>query len=188
MNGQERVDAARNRRRILVAARLLVDTRGADAVTMGEVADAAGVGKGTLFRRFGDKAGLARALLDDCEWTLLTAVREGSPPLGPGAPPAERLVAFFDAYLGVLGANLDLMRVAETAHPGARYEAAAYRRWHGHVCALLREAGAPVDPTALAHLLLAAVAADLHRALRAEIGPAELRAAALHLVRAAARP
>ena len=56
MTTKERADAARNRRRILTAARLLVERNGADAVTMDDVATAAGVGKGTLFRRFGDAA------------------------------------------------------------------------------------------------------------------------------------
>lgn len=47
----ERGDAARNRALLLDAARRLVAERGADAVTMDDVAAAAGVGKGTLFRR-----------------------------------------------------------------------------------------------------------------------------------------
>ena len=62
---RERADAARNRDAILCAAQRLVSDRGADGVTMDEVACAAGVGKGTLFRRFGDRTGLIDALLDD---------------------------------------------------------------------------------------------------------------------------
>lgn len=49
-------DALRNRALLLDAARRLVAERGADAVTMDDVAAAAGVGKGTLFRRFGSRA------------------------------------------------------------------------------------------------------------------------------------
>lgn len=63
----ERADAARNRARLLAAAALLVAGRGAGHVTMDEVARVAGVGKGTLFRRFGDRNGLLLALLDDVE-------------------------------------------------------------------------------------------------------------------------
>ncbi len=51
----ERADAARNRATILSAAERLVAEHGAQQVTMDQVACAAGVGKGTLFRRFGDR-------------------------------------------------------------------------------------------------------------------------------------
>ena len=182
MTTKERADAARNRRRILTAARLLVERHGADAITMDDVATAAGVGKGTLFRRFGDKSGLARALLAESERNLYLRVTTGEAPLGPGAPATERLVAFFDAYLAFLTANLDLMRIAETAKPGARYRAEPYRYWHHHVARLLVEARAPADPRALAHTLMAAVAADLHRSVSRESAPGAMRNAVLHLV------
>ncbi|WP_156614154.1 helix-turn-helix domain-containing protein, partial [Mycobacterium sp. 852002-51961_SCH5331710] len=47
----ERGDAARNRTLLLDAARRLIAERGADSVTTDDIATAAGVGKGTLFRR-----------------------------------------------------------------------------------------------------------------------------------------
>ncbi|PRY42589.1 TetR/AcrR family transcriptional regulator [Umezawaea tangerina] len=58
----ERADAVRNREAILVAAKRLIDERGIEAVCMDDVAVAAGVGKGTVFRRFGDREGLIEAL------------------------------------------------------------------------------------------------------------------------------
>ena len=61
---QERGDAARNRTLLIDAARRLIAERGADAVTTDDIAAAAGVGKGTLFRRFGSRAGLMIVLLD----------------------------------------------------------------------------------------------------------------------------
>jgi len=91
---QERGDAARNRALLLDAARTLVDQRGADAVTMDDVAAAAGVGKGTVFRRFGSRAGLMMVLLDEDERASQQAFLFGPPPLGPDAPPMDRLVAF----------------------------------------------------------------------------------------------
>ncbi|MCV7444174.1 TetR family transcriptional regulator [Mycobacterium paraense] len=91
---QERGDAARNRALLLRAARELVAERGADAVTMDDVAAAAGVGKGTLFRRFGSRAGLMMVLLDEDERASQQAFLFGPPPLGPDAPPLDRLVAF----------------------------------------------------------------------------------------------
>src|SRR5690242_19242682 len=89
--GGERADAARNRERILCTAARLFEERGADCVSMDDVADAAGVGKGTVFRRFGSRAALAQAVLSEHERELQEQVIRGDPPLGPGAAPRERL-------------------------------------------------------------------------------------------------
>lgn len=91
---QERGDAARNRLLLLHAARTLIDERGTEAVSMDDIATAAGVGKGTLFRRFGSRAGLMMVLLDEDERALQQAYLFGPPPLGPDAPPLQRLLAF----------------------------------------------------------------------------------------------
>ncbi|WP_159062424.1 TetR/AcrR family transcriptional regulator, partial [Streptomyces caniscabiei] len=89
-----RADAARNRTRLLeVAARLAAEC-GAANLTMEAVATAAEVGKGTVFRRFGDRFGLMVALLDHQERELQAAFLSGPPPLGPEAPPVDRLRAF----------------------------------------------------------------------------------------------
>ncbi|MFJ4094578.1 TetR/AcrR family transcriptional regulator [Kitasatospora sp. NPDC089913] len=175
---KERADAARNRIAVLDAAARLFAEHGVEAVSMDQVAAAAGVGKGTLFRRFGDKSGLAVALLDTRERVLQEAVLHGPPPLGPGAPAGERLAAFLDAYFDYLLEHLALVRMSETATPGARYRIGAYRFWHRHVAILL--ATSP-DPDATAHTLLAAAAADHVAALLPELGEQRLRAALLRL-------
>ena len=90
----ERADAARNREAILAAALRLVRTRGVDCVTMDTVASEAGVGKGTLFRRFESREGLMAAVLNESEAGWQASVISGPPPLGPGAPPLDRLLAF----------------------------------------------------------------------------------------------
>ncbi|MEU5847344.1 TetR/AcrR family transcriptional regulator [Saccharopolyspora shandongensis] len=160
---QERADAARNRQRVLSAAAGLFAEHGVDGVTMDAVAQAAGVGKGTVFRRFGDKSGLVAALLDERERALQDAVLTGPPPLGPGAADAERVLAFLDAYVDYLAEHLELVRLSETAAPGARYRIGSYRFWHRH---LTLHCGAAADPEHLAHALLAAVDADLNFTLR----------------------
>ena len=98
----ERCDAARNRRRLLDAAAEMVATIGVDAVTMDGLASRAGVGKGTVFRRFGSRTGLMQALLDHTEKELQHAFLFGRPPLGPGADPIDRLVAFGRARLDLV--------------------------------------------------------------------------------------
>jgi len=90
----ERADAARNRQHLLCVAREMLAAGGADKLTMDGLAERAGLGKGTVFRRFGTRAGIFRALLDDEERAFQERVLSGPPPLGPGAPPLERLIAY----------------------------------------------------------------------------------------------
>jgi AcrR family transcriptional regulator len=162
----ERADAARNRARILDAARSLFAERGVRDVSLEEVARAAGVGKATLFRRFGDRGALFLALLDEHERELQDAVLRGEPPLGPGAPPRARLSAFLDALLRLSLEHRDLLLASETARPGARLQTGAYVFWHRHLSWLLGELDPPSEPDLLAHLLLAAFDAELLTALR----------------------
>ncbi|MFI6980083.1 TetR/AcrR family transcriptional regulator [Embleya sp. NPDC050154] len=183
---KERADAARNRAAILEAAAGLFAEQGVAAVSMDQIAAAAGVGKGTLFRRFGDKSGLATALLDARERALQEAVLHGPPPLGPGAPAEERLTAFLDAYLDYLLEHLDLIRVSETSSPGARYRIGAYRFWHRHAAILL--GSATPDPDYTAHALLAPLAAEHVTALLPELGPERIRAGVLRSALAEVHP
>jgi AcrR family transcriptional regulator len=182
----ERADAARNRERILQAAERLFAERGVETVSMDAIAEAAGVGKATLFRRFGDRAGLALALLDAKERDLQGLVLRGDPPLGPGAPAEERLVAFLDALIDLLEAHTDLVVASETAPPGARYRSGLYATYHMHVRVLIAQArGADADADALAELLLAPLAGEHYRHLRRERGmPVErIKAATADLAR-----
>ncbi|TDC50675.1 TetR/AcrR family transcriptional regulator [Actinomadura sp. KC345] len=186
---KERADAARNRVKVLEAAAALFARHGADSVSMDTVAAAAGVGKGTLFRRFGDKAGLAVALMEERERDLQDAILSGPPPLGPGdadtaVPPSERLHAFADAYLDYVLRHLPLVRMSETASPGARYRIGAYGFWHRHVTILLDQI--VPDGDALAHALLAALSAEHLTAMVENVG-AERARAAVHALFTGAR-
>jgi AcrR family transcriptional regulator len=154
----ERADAARNRRRVLDAARRLFDTHGVAAVTMSDVAREAGVAKGTIFHRFGDRQGLAQALIDDAERALQDELLRGPPPLGPGAPREERLLAFLDALLTLGRDHRDLLLEIDSAGPAARHRTGAYRAWLQHVALLLEDLP---DPALTAHALLAALAPEL---------------------------
>lgn len=165
---KERSDATENRAKILEATARLFAEHGVDHVSMDQIATEAGVGKGTLFRRFGDKAGLGVALLGERERTLADALVTGPPPLGPGGPAGDRLRAFLAAYVEFLDANLDLVHMSETASPGARYRVGAYLRWQRHVRSLIAQARPDLDADCMAHLLLAGLAADLRRATKPE--------------------
>ena len=157
----ERADAARNRNAILCAAQRLVSERGAGGVTMDEVACAAGVGKGTLFRRFGDRAGLLRALLDEREQAFQEGFIRGAPPLGPGAPPRDRLVAFGHGRLDLIELQGDVLAAAEAVAPGERLVHSVYGAHRAHASALLAEAAPAADRDYLADVLLSTLGAEL---------------------------
>jgi AcrR family transcriptional regulator len=156
----ERADAARNRATILVAAEALVAEHGAQCVTMDQVARAAGVGKGTLFRHFGDRCGLMRALLDERERSFQEGFIRGAPPLGPGAPPLERLVAFGERMLEHIEIQGDLLAAAE-GPPGERLRHSVYAAYRAHVAVLLEQSGYAGDIGYLADVLLGALTAEL---------------------------
>jgi AcrR family transcriptional regulator len=90
----ERADAVRNREVLLRTARDMLAELGVNRVTMDGLAERAGLGKGTVFRRFGTRAGIFQALLDADERHFQEQVLRGPPPLGPGADPVQRLIAY----------------------------------------------------------------------------------------------
>ncbi|MEU6224143.1 TetR family transcriptional regulator [Streptomyces sp. NPDC047042] len=157
-----REDAVRNREAVLAAADVLfARSEGAEDVTMAEVAAAAGVGKGTLFRAFGDRAGLLRALYEARLEPIREAVESGPPPLGPTTPPRLRVPALLDALLCFKLDNRRLALALEESGSGSPYEAEHYGRWHGLLRGVLDEIPGLTDNDFTAHTLLAAVRADL---------------------------
>src|SRR4051794_36705275 len=154
----ERRDAARNRVALLEAAERLVATRGIDAVTMDAVAAEAGVGKGTVFRRFDSREGLMAALLNHSETEWQASVISGPPPLGPGAEPWDRLLAFGRSRLETTIAHPELIRPAGRAGtpPHAAYSFVAM-----HMRYLLAELGVTGDLQLLAVALLAPLEAPI---------------------------
>ncbi|MGP4030273.1 TetR/AcrR family transcriptional regulator [Actinomadura sp. 3N407] len=157
----ERADAAHNRRRILRAAAGIIEARGPEAVSMDEVARAAGVGVGTVYRRFGDRARLVYAVIDDREREFQAAFIQGPPPLGPGADPRDRLRAFLHALADRTEAQADLLLMAESDPPEARFRDGSYHLYHRHLTMLLGQIHPGADVAYLADALLAPLAANL---------------------------
>ncbi|TLF78258.1 TetR/AcrR family transcriptional regulator [Nocardia cyriacigeorgica] len=171
----ERADAARNRAKVLAAAAELFAARDPRTVTMDDIAKAAGVGRGTLYRRYPDTNSIAVALLDEHERALQEQLLRGEPPLGPGAPPAERLAAFYAAMVELLDTHSALVLGAETG--GARFTTGAYGFWFAHVRSLLRAAGVD-DADAMVDPLLAPLAAEVYQTQRARgLAPAQIAGA-----------
>lgn len=187
-DGAERRDVARNRGRILEAARVLFEERGIVTVTMEEIARSAGVGKGTLYRRFPHKGLLCHALLDEPTREFQAETLESLGRVGIG--PAEKLGLFLDRLVRFTDANLDLLygghetldgteRLAHFAHP-------AYGWQRGTVVGLLRvarrdgEIEEDLDAEYLADALLAPLGVDLFYHQRRVLGlPVERMSAGL---------
>ncbi len=163
---RERADAARNREKVLAAAERLFAEHGAEHVSMDAVAAAAGVGKGTLFRRFSDRSTLARAVLSSHEEHFQDAIIRGPAPLGPGAPPLERLIAFGTEYMSFVEQHFDLHCAAEFGRAGARYRSPVYALYLTHLTMLVRQADPALDAEYVAAVLMGALTADLLRHLR----------------------
>jgi AcrR family transcriptional regulator len=108
----ERADAVRNRAHLLATAREMLAEQGADKLTMDALAERAGLGKGTVFRRFATRAGIFQALLDDDERAFQERVLSGPPPLGPGAAPLDRLIAYGRARVRFLLEHREIARAA----------------------------------------------------------------------------
>jgi AcrR family transcriptional regulator len=158
---RERADAALNREKVLAAAERLFAERGVESVTMECVAETAGVGKGTVFRRFGDRTGLILAVRGERERRFQEAAIRGGPPLGPGAPAIERLIAFGSEYLRTLERDLELVMAAEAAPSARRLRGAVYEFYRTHLTLLAREARPDADAEYIADALLATLTGEV---------------------------
>ncbi|MEU3144658.1 MULTISPECIES: TetR family transcriptional regulator [unclassified Streptomyces] len=156
-----RADKARNRDAVLAAAgRLLDDAADPDDVSMDAVAAAAGVGKGTVFRGFGDRRGLLRALYDERAARAFGPV--GDEPAATDGEPAEIALDLLLRTWRFKEENRVLALALERDGSGSPYRNGSYDRLHAHLAALVARARGTADAADfLAHALLAAVRSDL---------------------------
>jgi AcrR family transcriptional regulator len=105
----ERRDAAEHRQRILEVARSLFARQGVDDVSMHQIAMAAGIGQGTLYRRYAHKGELCMDLLHDGherfveEIAAFFATTTTSPVLERLDGVLAHLVAFLEEQGALLG-------------------------------------------------------------------------------------
>jgi AcrR family transcriptional regulator len=174
---EERADAAANRTRIVETAERLFAARGVAAVTMADVAAEAGVGKGTLYRRFGDKGELCLALMDNqlraFQNIMLDRMRQTQ---AQGVGPLARLQQFLDAWVHFTDEQLPLLCEVQRHGVHADDHSAPYFWLHLTVVGLLRgaraagEVDAATDVVLAADLLLAPLRAQSFQFLRQERG------------------
>jgi AcrR family transcriptional regulator len=185
---RERADAAANRVRILEAAVRVLARLGAEGTSIDAVAAEAGVGKGTIFRRFGDRSGLFQALLDEHLRAFQDAFMFGPPPLGPGAQAEDRLVAFFDGLLDLYDDQLEVVLALERDR--WRPPIGGYITLAVHVESRIREISPALDAHVTAQLLMNALNVNLVRYLRRDAGVslARIKASLRPLIAGLAQP
>jgi len=150
-----RSDKARNRESVLAAAQELFERAGdPEEVSMDAIAAAAGVGKGTLFRGFGDRAGLIRAL-HERQWSAEFAAEPG------GGGPAEQVLDLLLRVWRFKQRHRVLSLALDRAGYGSPYRNESYDRLHAALAARVAAAGAGPQSEFLAHALIAAVRSDL---------------------------
>jgi AcrR family transcriptional regulator len=157
----ERADAIRNRNAVLTAADALYRRDDPGRVTLARIAEAAGVGKATVLRRFGSVEGVVEAVLVPRVTALRDAVRAGDPPLGPGGPAATALHAFLDALFDFVLDNRTLIRALEDSRPDAYYANPASRFWIDELDRRIHAADPAADAAYLAHVVFTAMRADV---------------------------
>jgi AcrR family transcriptional regulator len=135
-----------------------------EAISMEDIARAAGVGKGTIFRRFGDRSNLIRPVYADRIAVLRSQIEAGGEPLGPSTPPVERIEAIIDAIAQVKLANAKIMMALESSSNRANenlFSSPNYRDVHWLLTSLILQHKNTVRASWTAHVLLGAVRADL---------------------------
>ncbi|MCL9792751.1 TetR/AcrR family transcriptional regulator [Frankia sp. AgKG'84/4] len=184
---RERADATRNRRAILAATEDLLTRHRPEKITMEQIARAAGVGKGTVFHRFGSRGHLLMAVMQERAFALNESILSAPPPLGPGASAHERLYAFLDAVVEIVSRNKGLVaalgaalpsagrsttdthcadlpdratKSAEPSHAATGEARPVYDVWHSHISALIAEERADLDADLVAHVLLSSLHSD----------------------------
>ncbi|MGN5637151.1 TetR/AcrR family transcriptional regulator [Streptomyces sp. AC154] len=156
------------RDRILGAAdELLAASATPGAVTMDDIAAAAGVGKGTLFRAFGSRDGLLDALFAARLEPWREELHRAGSPVGPDVPAADRVVSILEQLLNFKLENPGLLAAREMN--GTSLLAAPHYVWvHGVLGDLLEQAGIRAQTAQYtAHLLLGGLNVELIATLKA---------------------
>jgi AcrR family transcriptional regulator len=109
---RRRADARRNVDALIEAARTIFATSGVDAPAK-EITDLAGVGVGTLYRHFPQRADLVKAVVE----SGIDAVADAGPALGAEYEPAEALTRWVHRFAELLGTKRGLASALHSGDP-----------------------------------------------------------------------
>ena len=149
-NKPTRADALQNRELLLETAQALFDEQGVESVTMAAIAQAAGVGKGTLYRHFENKGDLCQALLDEDQRKLqertLKRLRSNDDPLDLLRWFLLEVAKFVDANQALLCTHTGEQTIPLLTHP-------AHLWWRQTIHQLLTRLDIPGDTEYAADVL-----------------------------------
>jgi AcrR family transcriptional regulator len=175
----ERRDARENRDRLLAAAKQLFGAQGIDTTSMYEIARAAGVGQGTLYRHFADKGEICHALIKEDLAAFMERVGAMIGGDQAGVTPLARLDTLIAEKNRLTESHLPLFAAMHEAPAGARRGKpfrGPFHMWlHEQISLLLSEALAlgeiaELDIAFTADAILAACAPPLYQYQRNELG------------------
>ncbi len=154
--------AVEDRREAIVAAAVPLFLDGGVAVTTREVAEAAGIAEGTVFRAFADKRDLVGAVIAAA--AVAAPLDEAMAAIDPDASFEERLVAAVDVLRQRVATYTKVMALAEAAPPGALGPKGGPPADLPRLTALLESDAARLrlEPAAAAHLLRGVIVANVH--------------------------
>lgn len=176
----ERRDAAEHRRLILMTARCLFDQQGVDSVSMHQIAKSAGIGQGTLYRRYNHKSELCFDLMKE-NFSLfqeeVTAYMEGARTL----PVRERLETLIHKVFSFLESNTEWLGVIQRQTMACEdgqaiaFQSPPYLFIHTTIRQLLEEGVeqgvcCPIQPDFSAHAFINSISPDLLLHLKKEKG------------------
>lgn len=188
----ERRDAAEHRQHILAVARRLFAAHGVADVSMHQIAQAAGVGQGTLYRRFAHKGELCMALLGENVARIQAEMQAYVESCSAATSARAQLTYVLSQHVAFNEENAHLLSAVFDAACGNRradmYHNPFYTALHQTVETLLQRAVErgempPADTAYMADAILAALAIDLYIYQRTELGftPARIMQAIRHL-------
>lgn len=171
---RERSDARANRQHILAVAKRLFADQGAEATSMYEIAQAANVGQGTLYRHFADKSELCHALIKE-DIQAFQARVDGFINDHESFPSALlRLEIFINEKVFLTDSHLSLLVAA--GGPQQKRFRGPFNQWMYDRLIMLLEEGVragelvPLDVPFTADAILAAITPHLHHYQRHELG------------------
>jgi TetR/AcrR family transcriptional repressor of mexAB-oprM operon len=160
---KERKDAAEHRRIILEKAHSLFTEFGVDGVTMHQIAKSAGIGQGTLYRRYSHKGEICLDLMQENSQHLIDEINKYIE-FNKDQPIKDRLAEVLHNCIEfVVKYSPWLVSIQAPTCEGRQslvYHSPLYKSLHSAICGLLEETSAK-DPIIQADMILASLTPEL---------------------------
>jgi AcrR family transcriptional regulator len=165
---KERKDAAEHRRLILQKAQTLFTEHGVDGVTMHQIAKSAGIGQGTLYRRYAHKGELCLDLMQENSQRLCDEIKSYVE-YNKALPINERLAMIIQICLDFVDKHSSWLASIQAPTCEGRkslmYQSAVYQTLHSVFQELLSDTtslnDSRKDPAFVADMILASMTPEL---------------------------